>query len=158
MDFVIRPEGATRRVELSTQLSVRNRQALKQAIVEEIESGALTWVIDFTRTESIDSSGLGLLVSLNKAEQSQLAADAVYVNNVDRKHYSAPGGPSQWNRPSTDAAGRITLPDLIPGALYRICDFSTVNDKKKGIQIRKDFTVKPGETLDLGDILIEKPQ
>jgi anti-anti-sigma factor len=67
MDFVIRHEGATRRVELSTQLSVRNRQALKQAIVEEIENGALTWVIDFARTESIDSSGLGLLVSLNKA-------------------------------------------------------------------------------------------
>ena len=67
MDFVIRHEGATRRVELSTQLSVLNRQALKQAIVKEIESGALRWVLDFARTETIDSSGLGLLVSLNKA-------------------------------------------------------------------------------------------
>ena len=67
MDFIIRREGATRRVELSTQLSVRNRHALKQAIVAEIEHGALLWVLDFARTETIDSSGLGLLVSLNKA-------------------------------------------------------------------------------------------
>ena len=55
------------------------------------------------------------------------------------------------------ALGRVILPDLIPGALYRICDFSTVNDVDKGIQIRNDFTVKPGETLDLGDILVAKP-
>ncbi len=59
--------------------------------------------------------------------------------------------------PATDAEGRITLIDLIPGALYRIIDFSTVRDPKKGPQVRKDFTVKPGETFDLGDILIEKP-
>ena len=51
----------------------------------------------------------------------------------------------------TDADGQITLPDLIPGALYRISDWSTANVENKGVQIRKDFTVKPGETLELGD-------
>jgi hypothetical protein len=70
--------------------------------------------------------------------------------NIDRKHY--------WPQPATDAEGRITLVSLIPGALYRLGDFSTVNDQDKGMQVRKEFTVKPGETLDLGDILIEKPQ
>ena len=60
--------------------------------------------------------------------------------------------------PRTDAEGRITCISLIPGALYRIIDFSTVNDQDKGVQVRKDFTVKPGETLDLGEILIDKPQ
>jgi hypothetical protein len=42
--------------------------------------------------------------------------------------------------------------------LYRISDYSTVNDRQKGVQVRKDFTVQPGETLDLGDIFIENPQ
>ena len=55
----------------------------------------------------------------------------------------------------TDADGRITLPCLIPGALP---DQRLVDQDVKGVQVRKDFTVKPGETLDLGDILIEKPQ
>ena len=56
----------------------------------------------------------------------------------------------------TDAEGRITLPVLIPGATYRITDVTTARDPA-GPQLRKEFTVKSGETLDLGDILIEKP-
>ena len=77
-----------------------------------------------------------------------LAADAAYLPNLDRKHY--------WNGPFTDADGRITLPDLIPGALYRISD--TSGRDQMGVRVRKDFTVKPGETLELGDILVRKPQ
>jgi hypothetical protein len=89
------------------------------------------------------------LMSRDKRDRAELGADASLVANVDRKHY--------WNLPGTDAEGRITLISLIPGALYRIIDFSTVNEGK-GPQVRKDFTVKPGETLDLGDIVIEKQQ
>jgi RNA polymerase sigma factor (sigma-70 family) len=85
----------------------------------------------------------------NEKDRAALSADTEMVANIDRKHY--------WNSPLTDAEGRVTLPALIPGALYRISDFSTVNDRAKGMQIRKEFTVKPGQTLDLGDILIEKP-
>ncbi len=48
----------------------------------------------------------------------------------------------------------MTLPGLIPGASYRVMDRS---DAGRGDQVRKDFTVKPGQTLDLGDILIETP-
>ena len=50
-----------------------------------------------------------------------------------------------------------TFPALIPGATYRIIDLTTATSET-GPQLRKDFTVKPGETLDLGDILIEKPE
>lgn len=85
-----------------------------------------------------------------KESQSTLAADAAPLANVDRNHYS--------KRIVSDAEGRVTLPALIPGASYRISDFSTVNDPAKGVQARKDFTIKPGEVVDLGEILIENPQ
>jgi hypothetical protein len=83
--------------------------------------------------------------------ESMLNADAAALVNLDRKHY--------WNNNRfTDTEGQIIFPDLIPGASYRINDFSTGSVPGKGVQVRKDFTVKPGEMLDLGDILIEKPQ
>jgi hypothetical protein len=85
----------------------------------------------------------------DEEQQAELAADVERMANLDRKHY--------WDGVFTDDEGRITLPSLIPGARYRINDFTTVNDPAKGPQVRRDFTVKPGETLDLGDILIEKP-
>ena len=59
--------------------------------------------------------------------------------------------------PVSDARGRITFPALIPGATYRIIDRTPFRGPD-GPQHRKDFTVKAGETIDLGDILIEKPQ
>jgi hypothetical protein len=88
--------------------------------------------------------------SRNPKDLTELSADDEMMANIDRKHY--------WPQPASNAEGRITLVSLIPGALYRLGDFSTINDQGKGMQVRKEFTVKPGETLDLGDILIEKPQ
>jgi RNA polymerase sigma factor (sigma-70 family) len=87
------------------------------------------------------------IFSRNDQHQAELAANAAVMAKVDRKHYQ--------NGPRTDADGRVTLIGLVPGALYRIIDRS---NRTKGYQVRSDFTVKPGETLDLGDILIEKPQ
>ena len=55
--------------------------------------------------------------------------------------------------PVSDALGRIDFPALIPEAPYHLSvSFRTANPRDR------DFTVKPGETLDLGDIVIEKPQ
>ncbi len=59
--------------------------------------------------------------------------------------------------PASDDQGRIVFPALIPGASYRIVDRTTIRTPN-GPQLRKEFIVKPGEALDLGDILIEKPQ
>jgi hypothetical protein len=59
--------------------------------------------------------------------------------------------------PASDGDGRIVLPALIPGTTYLIEDRSTVGGPS-GPRLRKEFTVKPGEIVHLGDILIEKPQ
>jgi len=58
--------------------------------------------------------------------------------------------------PLSDAQGRVVLPALIPGAMYRVFDTSIARDLMSA-PIRKEFTIKPGETLELGDILIAKP-
>jgi RNA polymerase sigma factor (sigma-70 family) len=87
----------------------------------------------------------------NSDRGESLAAEGAYLPNVDPKHHPHSGV-------FTDAQGGVTLPALIPGAPYRISDWSTVNVQGKGYQIRRDFSVKPGETLDLGDILVEKPE
>ena len=81
-------------------------------------------------------------------EQAELAADTVYVPNIDPRYH--------LNLPRTGADGRITFPDLIPGATYRISG-SVFNVPTKRDPFYKDFTVKPGETLDLGDIPSDRP-
>jgi hypothetical protein len=50
--------------------------------------------------------------------------------------------------PATDAAGRITLTGLIPGAKYRL-----LLDGGKA----RDFTVRAGEVLDLGELTAARP-
>ncbi len=88
--------------------------------------------------------------SRSKEDRGKLAADAGDMVNMDQRHY--------LNFPPADRDGRVVLPDLVPGAVYRILDSSTTDVPDKGVQARRDFSVKPGEELDLGDVLIEKPQ
>ncbi len=57
----------------------------------------------------------------------------------------------------SDAQGRITFPALIPGATYRVVDRSAFYAGGEQ-ELRKEFTIKPGEAVDLGDILIAKPR
>ncbi len=78
-----------------------------------------------------------------------LFADEDSLERVDPSNYTG--------EPVSDASGRITLPVLIPGATYRFIDYTTAARGATGPELRKEFTVKPGETVDLGDIRIEKP-
>src|SRR5262249_12874060 len=77
-------------------------------------------------------------------QSGKLAADAVHLANIYREVYQY----SQGGR--TDSKGKLQFPALVPGLTYRIWW-----DSKKGI-VYKDFTVKPGEALDLKDITIER--
>ncbi|OHB70932.1 MAG: hypothetical protein A2V70_19560 [Planctomycetes bacterium RBG_13_63_9] len=67
-------------------------------------------------------------------KQGLLSADEDFVANFDRQHY--------WGSRKTDQDGRCTLPALIPGAKYRLSG--------------QDFTVKPGETHPLPDIVVKR--
>lgn len=67
MTFTLRKEaGGVVVVTVDGQLIVGNRQELKQQVVDALDGGARKFVVDFSRTGYIDSSGLGVLVSLSK--------------------------------------------------------------------------------------------
>ncbi len=71
MGFSVSKQGDVTVVEVEGQLIVGNRQELKQRVLEDLEGGARKFVVDFANTGYIDSSGLGVLVSLSKKIREQ---------------------------------------------------------------------------------------
>jgi len=71
MSFAILKQGDVVVVDVEGQLIVGNRTELKTKVLEELERGARKVLIDFARTGYIDSSGLGVLVSLSKKIREQ---------------------------------------------------------------------------------------
>ena len=68
MSFSVRKDEARGVVIVGVdgQLIVGNRHDLKKRILDAMESGDRRFVVDFSQTGYIDSSGLGVLVSLAK--------------------------------------------------------------------------------------------
>ena len=66
MELPIERRGDTLVVGAEGRLTVDNRHQLKQQVLDELERGERKFLIDFSRTQYIDSSGLGVLVSLSK--------------------------------------------------------------------------------------------
>jgi anti-sigma B factor antagonist len=71
MSFQTSKENGILVVDVDGQLIVGNRQELKQKVLDELESGERKFLIDFANTGYIDSSGLGVLVSLSKKIREQ---------------------------------------------------------------------------------------
>jgi anti-sigma B factor antagonist len=71
MSFEVSKNGEVTLIEVEGQLIVGNRQELKQQVLEQLEDGDQKFVIDFANTGYIDSSGLGVLVSLSKKIREQ---------------------------------------------------------------------------------------
>jgi RNA polymerase sigma factor (sigma-70 family) len=87
--------------------------------------------------------------SRDPEDRKLLSGEAEYLRNIDLINYAM--------SELSDALGRAAFPALIPGATYRITDHTTLNPSGARVKtVRKEFTVRPGETLDLGDILLEK--
>ena len=68
MSFTVRKDDAKGVVIIGVdgQLIVGNRPDLKSKVMESMDVGETKFVVDFTNTGYIDSSGLGVLVSLAK--------------------------------------------------------------------------------------------
>jgi anti-sigma B factor antagonist len=71
MSFAVTKNDDVTLIEVEGQLIVGNRQELKQQVLEQLEAGDHKFVIDFANTGYIDSSGLGVLVSLSKKIREQ---------------------------------------------------------------------------------------
>lgn len=71
MGFRVSQNGEVTLVEVEGQLIVGNRQELKQQVLDRLEGGDRKFVVDFAKTGYIDSSGLGVLVSLSKKIREQ---------------------------------------------------------------------------------------
>jgi anti-sigma B factor antagonist len=71
MSFDVKKQDDITIIDVEGQLIVGNRQELKQKVLEELEGGARRFLIDFSGTGYIDSSGLGVLVSLSKKIREQ---------------------------------------------------------------------------------------
>lgn len=128
-------------VALRTAHKVKTRLGHRRKIEEGDAmsvSGAVTMVV---------TPGPAAL-NRNTVGQGRLAAHQGALAEIDPTNYG--------NGPVSEIQGRIAFPALIPGAAYRIID-RTVS-RETGPEVRKEFTVKPSEKVDLGDILIEKPQ
>jgi len=71
MAFHVNREADIAVVDVEGQLIVGNRQELKQTILDELDKGERKFLVDFSNTGYIDSSGLGVLVSLSKKIREQ---------------------------------------------------------------------------------------
>ena len=71
MGFRVLQNGEVTLVEVEGQLIVGNRQELKQQVLDRLEARDRKFVVDFANTGYIDSSGLGVLVSLSKKIREQ---------------------------------------------------------------------------------------
>ena len=66
MSFSIEQFHGVTIVDVDGELTVTNRSDLKERVLGRLNEGDRRFVIDFAKTGYIDSSGLGVLVSLSK--------------------------------------------------------------------------------------------
>jgi hypothetical protein len=91
----------------------------------------------------------GEFLARNAQKNGKSLADQATLTAVDPISY-----PKEC---ASNAQGRIVFPVLISGTTYRLVDHSQIRTPD-GPQLRKEFTVKPSETVELSDVLIAKLQ
>ena len=74
--------------------------------------------------------------------RGELSADEDFIASINHSDY-------YWNGPRSDQEGSLILAELIPDATYRMWAFEKGKHK-----VLKEFRVKSGENLDLGEFTI----
>jgi protocatechuate 3,4-dioxygenase beta subunit len=82
-------------------------------------------------------------VDAGAARRGELAADEDNVANIDQRNH--------WSGPQTDAQGRVTFGALIPGATYRILGYM-----ENSIVVAREFTAEAQQTIELGEIVLQR--
>jgi len=90
------------------------------------------------------TAGFSPFVGPDRLKPDEWAADEDFYANFDRRHYG--------DEPHTDKDGRCLLPDLIPGAAYRL-QYCT----KSGKNALYDFVAEAGKTIHLPDLVVKRP-
>ncbi len=85
MSFTEKSEDGVLVVGVDGQLIVGNRHELKQKLGDALEAGTRRFVVDFSATGYIDSSGLGVLVSLARKIGESGGAIRLAALNTDLK-------------------------------------------------------------------------
>ena len=71
MGFKVVAKDDVTLIEVGGQLIVGNRQLLKEQVLDQLERGDRKFILDFSKTDYIASSGLGVLVTLSKKIREQ---------------------------------------------------------------------------------------
>ena len=71
MGFKVVAKDDATLIEVGGQLIVGNRQLLKEQVLDQLERGDRKFRLDFSKTDYVDSSGLGVLVTLSKKIREQ---------------------------------------------------------------------------------------
>ena len=71
MGFKVVAKDDATLIEVGGQLIVGNRQLLKEQVLDRLERGDRKFIVDFSKTDYIDSSGLGVLLTLSKKIREQ---------------------------------------------------------------------------------------
>ena len=71
MGFKVVAKDDVTLIEVGGQLIEGNRQLLKEQVLDQLERGDRKFILDFSKTDYIDSSGLGVLVTLSKKIREQ---------------------------------------------------------------------------------------
>ena len=66
MGYEIDSEGGVTVVTVEGELVVGNRRAFKDGVLDRLSGGDRKFLVDFSEASYVDSSGLGVLVSLSK--------------------------------------------------------------------------------------------